>query len=146
MLHLPSKPDTVAPDGSDVRVLLRLPGRGSLAHFELGEGLTSIAVRHRTVGEIWYFLAGRGEMWRSSATRQETVTVGPDDCLTIPVGTAFQFRSLGPGPLKAVGVTMPPWPGPEEAVRVEGAWAAPRPAAGPRPAGGSGSGPDSGAG
>ena len=39
-------------------------------------------------------------------------------CLTIPLGTHFQFRSLGPGPLAAVAVTMPPWPGPDEAVPV----------------------------
>jgi mannose-6-phosphate isomerase-like protein (cupin superfamily) len=129
-MHLPAEPDALAPDGSAVRVLLQLPGRGSLAHFELAEGETSSAVRHRRVGEIWYFLAGRGEMWRRHVSREETVTVGPDDCLTIPAGTAFQFRSLGPGALKAIGVTMPPWPGPEEAVPVAGAWA---PTTGPGP-------------
>ena len=33
-MQLPGVPDVVAPDGSDVRVLLQ-HGRGSLAHFEL---------------------------------------------------------------------------------------------------------------
>ena len=33
-MQLPAAPDAVAPDGSDVRVLLQL-GRGSMAHFEL---------------------------------------------------------------------------------------------------------------
>ena len=74
-MHLPAAPDVVAPDGSDVRVLLR-----------------------------------------------------PGTCLSIPAGTHFQFRTDGDGPLAAVGVTMPPWPGDGEAYDVPGAW----------PAGGSG--------
>ena len=36
-LHLPTDPTVTAPDGSDVRVLLGLPG-GSMAHFELKAG------------------------------------------------------------------------------------------------------------
>jgi hypothetical protein len=47
-MQLPALPDAVAPDGSDVRVLLRL-SRGSMAHFELGAGRVSRAVAHRTV-------------------------------------------------------------------------------------------------
>ena len=31
-------------------------------------------------------------------------------CLTITVGTSFQFRALGESPLSAFTVTMPPWP------------------------------------
>ena len=51
--HLPMDRDAVAPDGSDVRVLLRMHG-GGMAHFELGPGETSAAVSHRTVEEIWF--------------------------------------------------------------------------------------------
>src|SRR2546423_8570654 len=119
--RLPAQPTVVAPDGSDVRVLLGL-ARGGMAHFELGPGETSIAVVHRTIEEIWYFLRGRGEMWRRSGEREEIVAVGSDVCLTIPVGTRFQFRSFGPEPLSAIGVTMPPWPGPDEAVATDGPW------------------------
>lgn len=119
--RLPATSDVTAPDGSDVRVLLALKG-GSLAHFELAAGRTSRAVAHKTVEEIWYFVGGRGEMWRSQDGREETVAVEPGVCLTIPVGTRFQFRSFGPEPLAAVAVTMPPWPGEGEAVAVEGAW------------------------
>jgi hypothetical protein len=57
-MQRPDAPDAVAPDGSDVRVLLRL-GRGSMAHFELGAGRVSRAVAHRAVDEIWYILSGR---------------------------------------------------------------------------------------
>src|SRR5215207_2860302 len=120
--RLPARPDVVAPDGSDVRILLGLTG-GGMAHFELAPGETSIAVAHRTVEEIWFFVGGRGEMWRALDEDEEVVEVEPGVCLTIPVGTRFQVRSLGSEPLAAIGVTMPLWPGPDEAVTVDGRWA-----------------------
>ena len=127
--RLPAMPDAIAPDGSAVRVLLALAG-GSLAHFELPAGTTSRAVAHRTVEEIWYFLGGRGEMWRRLGDQEEVVAVGPGVCITIPAGTRFQFRALGDEPLAAVGVTMPPWPGDDEAYEVPGIWQATAPSPG----------------
>ena len=118
---LPQEPDAVAPDGSAVRILLRLAG-GSMAHFELQPGQTSRAVEHRTVDEIWFFVSGWGELWREQAGDAQVVEVYPGVCLTIPVGTRFQFRSLGKETLSAVGVTMPPWPGEDEAVAAAGPW------------------------
>lgn len=115
--------DDLAPDGSDVRVLLGLEG-GGMAHFELAPGKTSRAARHKTVEEIWFFLGGRGEMWRRQGERECVVSVERGVCLTIPLGTDFQFRSFGYEPLSAIGVTMPPWPGPDEAVPVKGKWRA----------------------
>src|SRR5688572_11001404 len=100
--RLPVDRTSVAPDGSDVRVLLDLKG-GGLAHFELAPGQTSNATTHRTVEEIWFFLSGRGEMWRKQAGREEVVAVDPGVCLTIPLGTEFQFRSFGYAPLSAIG-------------------------------------------
>src|SRR3954453_17680073 len=94
--RLPAAPDAIAPDGSAVRILVSARG-GGLAHFELaaggtagagrpraarGGGLghvepaageTSAAVRHRTVEELWYFVGGRGEMWRRDAAGRELV-------------------------------------------------------------------------
>ena len=119
--RLPVKRDAVAPDGSDVRLLLGLSG-GGMAHFELSPGETSTAVTHKTVEEIWYFISGRGEMWRKTKGLEETVPVETGVCLTIPLGTHFQFRSFGEKPLAAIGVTMPPWPGDREARIVEGRW------------------------
>jgi mannose-6-phosphate isomerase-like protein (cupin superfamily) len=119
--RLPVERDAVAPDGSDVRILLGLTG-GGMAHFELPPGDTSRAVVHRTVEEIWFFLAGRGELWRKKGGREEIVPVDAGMCVTIPVGTRFQFRCFGYQPLAAVAVTMPPWPGDGEAIPVRGAW------------------------
>ena len=119
--HLPADRDAVAPDGSDVRILLSVGG-GSMAHFELAPGAVSHAVVHRTVDELWYFLSGRGEMWRKLGDDETTVAVAPDVCIAIHVGTQFQFRCHGDEPLAAVGVTMPPWPGDGEALPAEGPW------------------------
>ncbi len=120
-MALPPRRDAVAPDGADVRLLLAVAG-GGLAHFELGPGETSSAVEHRTVEEIWYFLRGTGEMWRRSPVQEEVVRVSAGVCITIPLGTMFQFRSLGDEPLSAVGVTIPRWPGDHEAMPVDGPW------------------------
>jgi mannose-6-phosphate isomerase-like protein (cupin superfamily) len=119
--RLPAEVTEVAPDGSDVRVLLVLAA-GGLAHFQLAPGETSRATLHSTVEEIWYFLTGRGEMWREQDGRAEIVEVSPGLCLTIPLGTRFQFQSFGDEPLTAIGATMPPWPGEGEAVLVDGPW------------------------
>ncbi len=93
-----------------------------MAHFELGPGRVSRAVAHHVVDEIWYILDGHGQMWRRQAEREETVPLQPGTCVSIPAGTHFQFRATGEGPLAAVAVTMPPWPGDDEAFPVPGAW------------------------
>lgn len=121
-MTLPDQMDARAPDGAEVRLLPTLDGRGGMAHFALPAGQVSRAVTHRTVEEIWYFISGRGQMWRQQGERSEIVEVFPGVALTIPLGTRFQFRSTGPEPLAAIGVTMPPWPGEGEAVVVEGIW------------------------
>ncbi len=120
-MPLPEHRTVVAPDGSDVRVLLALAG-GSMAHFSMAPGRVSRPIRHRTVEEIWYVIGGRGEMWRRQGGREEVVPLEPGVCLTIPVGTAFQFRSSGPDALEAVAITMPPWPGDDEAQPAQGHW------------------------
>jgi mannose-6-phosphate isomerase-like protein (cupin superfamily) len=119
--RLPVRRDDLAPDGSDVRVLLSLE-RGGMAHFELGAGRISRPVTHRTVEEIWYVVQGRGQMWRKQGEREDITAMEPGVCLSIPLGTHFQFRSFGSGSLAAIAVTMPPWPGAGEAYAVDGKW------------------------
>ena len=110
-----------APDGSRVRPLLSLEA-GSMAQFELCPGQVSRAVRHRTVSEIWLVLSGLGRMWRQQDEQQSIVHLAPGTCLSVPVGTAFQFRCEGSEVLRVAAVTMPPWPGDEEAEFVSGEW------------------------
>jgi len=116
-----NNPDAVAPDGSEVRVLCRTE-RGSMAQFTLPPHAVSRAVAHRTVEEVWCFVAGRGRMWRRLGGEDEITEVGPGTSVSIPAGTHFQFRCDGDEPLTAVGVTMPPWPGEAEAYAVEEHW------------------------
>jgi hypothetical protein len=105
---LEDAPVVTAPDGSAVRPLCRIAAGGSFAHFQLEPGEVSRAVSHATVQEIWYVVAGAGQLWR----RDE--------------------------PLRIVAVTMPPWPdGSDDEARPEdGTWrpALRRPPPSPGPA------------
>ena len=111
--------DESAPDGSEVRLLLKRPG-GSMAHFCLEPGKCSSPVAHRTVDELWYVVNGVGELWRQRGEAEEITPLMRGVCVSIPAGTAFQFRTMGHAALEFIAVTMPPWPGPDEARRVAG--------------------------
>jgi mannose-6-phosphate isomerase-like protein (cupin superfamily) len=117
--------EVTAPDGSVVKPLCRIAGCGSFAHFQLEPGEVAKAVSHATVQEIWYVIGGSGWMWRRHEGHEETVPLHPGVCLTIPLGTAFQFRAdAAAEPLRVVAATMPPWPvGSEDEARLEdGPW------------------------
>jgi mannose-6-phosphate isomerase-like protein (cupin superfamily) len=120
-LQLPVERTVVAPDGSDVRVLLGLSG-GGMAHFQLAPGQVAAAVTHRSVEEVWFVLSGAGSMWRKQGEREEFAELVPGLCLTIPLGTQFQFKAAADTELSVVAVTMPPWPGEGEAISVKGPW------------------------
>ena len=120
-LPLPSHYDYLAPDQSEIRLLLTATG-GGLCHCTLPPGQVSTAVTHKTVEEIWYFLQGQGEVWRKQGDQEDCVTVVAGVCLTIPLGTHFQFRNTGEENLCFVIATMPPWPGADEAIEVQGYW------------------------
>jgi mannose-6-phosphate isomerase-like protein (cupin superfamily) len=74
--RIASEPDAIAPDGSAVRVLCAT-SRGGMAVFTLAPGAVSRAVAHRTIEEIWYFLAGSGRMWRKLGDRESVAHVEP---------------------------------------------------------------------
>ena len=121
-MSLAEAAQVTAPDGSAVRPLCGLPRVASFAHFELAAGQVSQAVSHATVQEIWYVVAGQGQMWRDDGSVESVVDLVPGVCLTIPLGTSFQFRA-GAGGLRVVAVTVPPWPdSPAEARQERGPW------------------------
>ena len=66
-------------------------------------------------------------MWRKQYDGEpKTEKLAPGVCLTIPHGTAFQFRADETGDaLEVVAVTMPPWPQNDEveAQPQQGVWA-----------------------
>ena len=115
----------IAPDGSEVRLLLtddHGATRCSVVEVSIGPGEASRPVRHRTVEEAWYVVEGEGEVWRCppdrSVEKASPVGVSAGDALVIPNGWAFQFRALPEAGLRFICVTMPPWPGMDEAVEV----------------------------
>jgi mannose-6-phosphate isomerase-like protein (cupin superfamily) len=114
-------PIVTAPDGSEVRVLCAA-GRGSMIRFALRSGAVSKAVAHRTVEEIWYVVAGQGRLWRKRGAGDAITKLAPGLSLTILPGTQFQFRNDGAAALEIVAVTMPPWPGNDEAYSIAGPW------------------------
>lgn len=119
--RLPAAYDVLAPDTSEIRVLGRT-ARGSTAHGTLPPGRVALAIVHRTVDEIWYVLSGRAEIWRKQGEREEVIEAELGTSLTIPVGTHFQFRTVGDQPFCFVMLTVPPWPGDHEALRVPDHW------------------------
>lgn len=118
---LPDEVTTIAPDGSEIRTLFQLRG-GSVVHCRLPVGQTTVAVRHRTVEEIWFILSGAGELWRKDEKRETITELRPGVAVDLPLGVSFQFRTVSAEPLEFLICTMPPWPGEDEAIPVGGYW------------------------
>ena len=117
--RLPGEADTIAPDGSEIRLLPAIEA-ASLVHCQLATGMITTAVRHRTVSETWFVLDGAGELWRSADSGQdqhdEVTALRHGVAVDIPLGTTFQFRATSKDPLQLLLLTAPRWPGADEAV------------------------------
>ncbi len=115
--------DHRAPDGSESRQLVQVRS-ASMVYCTLQPGQVTRTVQHRSVEEVWLCVSGRGQLWRHDpATRaEEIVNLEAGVSVSIPLRTAFQFRAVGAQPLQVLMTTMPPWPGPSEAVPAEGIW------------------------
>lgn len=123
--YVPAKYNNLAPDGSEIRLLHSMNG-GGLVHCTLPVGGVSKPVYHLSTEEIWFFLAGQGQVWRKQDEQEDVVDVYQGVSLTIPTGTHFQFRTVGESPLEFLIAGMPPWPGPQEAVLLDaGKWDVP---------------------
>ena len=114
-----------APDGSEVRLLLTAEHgatRCSVVEVAIPPGAVSRPVRHRTVEEVWYVLNGEGAVWRcppdTPLSAVAPVSIRPGDALTIPTGWSFQFKAGSRVGLRFICVTMPAWPGMDEAEEV----------------------------
>jgi mannose-6-phosphate isomerase-like protein (cupin superfamily) len=94
-----------------------------MIHSTVPPGMVGRACHFRTLDEYWFVLSGRGEVWRRAQEGAETVTeLRPGVSVDIPLGTAFQYRCRGEEPLTFICTALPPWPGDDEAVLVEGPW------------------------
>ncbi|KAH8902492.1 hypothetical protein BR93DRAFT_932069 [Coniochaeta sp. PMI_546] len=118
IIALPARADVIAPDGSEVRILAKTD-RASMANFRLAAGQVTIGVVHRTVDEVWMVTGGEGIIWRCPDGRPDLGfedKLVPGVSIPIPVGTHFQFRAAEGTFLDILGVTVPPWPGENEAI------------------------------
>jgi mannose-6-phosphate isomerase-like protein (cupin superfamily) len=118
---LPDLHHHAASEKTDIRLLVN-GEHGGLAHCLLPAGKASSPVRHRTVEQLWHVIGGEGEIWRSRHGEDRVDKVRPGDSVRICVDTSFQFRAGEKDDLKLLFATMPPWPGPQEAVAVAGKW------------------------
>lgn len=118
---LPLNYDAISPAGAEVRRLLSNQF-GGIAHCTLAKGKITKAVQHKTVSEFWHILAGKGAIWRKDLNNEMITPLEAGMTIDIPVGTQFQYRS-DEEDLVFICVTMPAWPGAEEARIVEqGIW------------------------
>jgi mannose-6-phosphate isomerase-like protein (cupin superfamily) len=96
---------------------------GNMIHSTVPPGMVGRACHFRTIDEYWYVLSGEGEIWRSAPDGHESITrLIPGVCIDVPLGTAFQYRCTGTVALVFTCTALPPWPGDDEAVIVDGPW------------------------
>ena len=119
--RLPAKADAKSPAGADIRFIMD-GTTGNMIHSTVPPGQINRATVHATVSEFWYVLDGHGEIWRKDAVEERVTPLLPGVSIDIPVGTAFQYRNVGQGPLTFICISMPPWPGDSEATHLVGAW------------------------
>ena len=117
----PSTPDGRSPAGAEVRSLIE-GDTGSMIHSTVPPGQVNRATVHATVGEFWHVLSGEGQIWRRDGAGEETTDLRAGVSIDIPVGTAFQYRCTGGDPLRFICISMPRWPGAQEATFLEGPW------------------------
>ena len=117
----PSAPDGRSPAGAEVRLLVE-GETGSMIHSTVPPGQVNRATVHATVSEFWHVLSGEGRIWRRDGTGEATTVLASGVSIDIPVGTAFQYRCDGVEPLEFICISMPRWPGPEEATIIAGPW------------------------
>jgi len=117
----PQGPDARSPAGAEIRYLME-GDTGNMIHSTVPPGQVNRATVHATVTEFWHVLSGRGQLWRRDRSGESTTTLEPGISIDIPVGTAFQYRCTGGEPLRFLCISMPPWPGDDEATLIEGPW------------------------
>jgi len=117
----PSSPDDRSPAGAEIRHLMD-GETGSMIHSTVPPGQVNRATVHATVSEFWHVLSGEGQIWRRDASDEETTVLVSGVSIDIPVGTAFQYRCTGDEPLQFLCISMPRWPGEQEATFIEGPW------------------------
>lgn len=117
-----AEPDEVAPDGSLIFWLCR-NAQASTCLCVLMPGKVSAPVRHHRASELWYIVAGHGELYRSQSNEARPLALRAGVSVTIATGEVFQFRAAPDAALTIHITTTPPWEGDSEAqTDVVGYW------------------------
>jgi mannose-6-phosphate isomerase-like protein (cupin superfamily) len=120
-MTLPGNADAKSPAGADIRYLV--DGKtGGMIHSTVPAYQINRATVHATVSEFWYVLEGHGQIWRHHGGESGVAELVPGTAIDIPVGTEFQYRNVAATDLKFICITMPRWPGEQEATFVDGPW------------------------
>jgi len=121
VIALDDAPLKTAPDGMQIR---EWPNSqlGSLAYCTMPVGAVSQPTMHKSFEELWYIVAGSGELWCRFGQQECVSELRAGDGLTIPIGAHFQFRTTALLPLEFVIACIPPWPGENEVVHITGPW------------------------
>lgn len=116
-------PAFITLDGSEIRELLAHRNstirNQSLAEARVSPGESTSLHYHPRTEEIYYIIAGQGEMRLGDETRQ----VGPGDAIAIPPGQIHQITNRGQETLKLLCCCAPGYEH-EDTVLVEGGEAA----------------------
>jgi len=119
---IPADYQHMSPAGAEIRLLMNNP-HGCVVHCTLPTNKITKAVTHKTVSEFWHVLSGTGQIWRRHNGEESVTDLYPGITIDIPLGTDFQYRSDVNEDLVFICVTMPPWPGADEATYVDdGKW------------------------
>jgi len=105
--NLDEVPSFITKDGSEIRELLAYRNscirQQSLAEARLPTGAATTPHYHPRTEEIYYILAGSGDMRWGEITRR----VGPGDAIAIPPGVTHQIRNVGPETLRFLCCCVP---------------------------------------
>lgn len=118
---LPETADARSPAGADIRFIMD-GSTGNMIHSTVPSYQINRATVHATVSEFWFVLDGVGEIWRKNEKEERITRLEAGVSIDIPVGTAFQYRNIGQADLKFICISMPRWPGDDEATHLTGAW------------------------
>lgn len=118
---LTEHPEAKSPAGADIRYLMD-GETGNMIHSTVPPHQVNKATVHATISEFWFVLEGRGEIWRDDGVESDVTVLIPGIAIDIPVGTAFQYRNVSDVDLKFICISMPRWPGDQEARYIDGVW------------------------
>jgi mannose-6-phosphate isomerase-like protein (cupin superfamily) len=122
MAVLADAPDYISPGGaSEIRLLIQLPA-GEISHARCPTGKVSAAATLDGLWEMFYVLAGRGRLWRSSHDYDGTIALWPGRWAAMPPGTAYQFRAEVEADLVFAVFVTPQWQSKLHHIVEDGAW------------------------